>query len=217
VTKTPSPASQRTLFVKTQLQTVGLFTPALIDAFERTPREPHIPPHLAGLIYADAALQVAPGRFLLEPMAVALLFEHSRLTAADNVLIIGAATGYSAAVAAAAGARVTALEDDPALLPMLQAAAKDAGYAVVEGPLPHGWAAAAPYSLILFEGAIEHIPAAIVAQLAPHGRVAAVMREDGVGHAKAGPLVAGKITTPAFLEVAARPLPGFAQPRAFAF
>lgn len=203
--------------VKTQLQTVGLFTPELIDAFERTPREPHIPESLAGLAYADAALEVAPGRYLLEPMALALLLENARLTSTDNVLVIGAATGYSAAVCAATGARVTALEDDPALLPILHAAADAAGYAVAEGPLPDGWAASAPYSLILFEGAIEQIPGAVAAQLAPQGRVAAVMREAGVGHAKAGPLVGGRIATPAFLEVAARPLPGFARPRAFAF
>jgi len=210
-------AALRVRMVKSQLQTVGLFTLDLIDAFERTPREPHVPAHLAGLAYADAALEVAPGRFLLEPMVLALLFERAGLAAGDRVLVVGAATGYSAAVAAACGAVVTALENDPALLPLLHAAAQAAGYTVAEGPLTEGWAAGAPYSLILFEGAIEHIPPVIAAQLAPAGRVAAVMRVAGVGHAAAGPLVVGKIASPAFLEVAARPLPGFARPRSFAF
>lgn len=210
-------ADLRERMVKSQLQTVGLFNPDLIAAFEHTPREAHIPATMAGLAYSDAALEVAPGRFLLEPMALALLLEHARLTAADNVLIVGAATGYSAAVVAAAGARVTALEDNALLLPLLHQAAAAAGYGVVEGPLAEGWAAAAPYSLILFEGAIEQVPALIAGQLAPSGRVAAVVRQDGVGHAKAGALVAGQIVAPAFLEVAARPLPGFARPRAFAF
>lgn len=210
-------ADLRQRMVKSQLQTVGLFDPMLIAAFERTPREAHIPAHMAGLAYSDAALEVAPGRFLLEPMALALLLEHASLTAVDHVLVVGAATGYSAAVIAAAGARVTALEDNAALLPLLHAAADAAGYTTAEGPLAEGWAAAAPYSLILFEGAIEQLPPVIAGQLAPAGRVAAVMREAGVGHAKAGPLVAGQIVAPAFLEVAARPLPGFARPRAFAF
>lgn len=210
-------AEQRVRMVKSQLQTVGLFDPDLIAAFERTPREAHVPAHLAGLVYADAALEVAAGRFLLEPMALALLLEHASLNADDQVLVVGAATGYSAAVAAACGAAVTALENNQALLPLLRSSADAAGYTVAEGPLAAGWAASAPYSLILFEGAIEHIPAAIAAQLAPSGRVAAVIREAGVGQAAAGPLVAGRIAAPAFLEVAARPLPGFARPRAFAF
>jgi protein-L-isoaspartate(D-aspartate) O-methyltransferase len=210
-------AEQRVRMVKSQLQTVGLFNLDLIHAFENTPRERHVPAELSGLAYADAALEVVPGRFLLEPMALALLFERGGLNASDRVLVVGAATGYSAAVAASCGAVVTALEDNAALLPMLHAASEAAGYTVAEGPLAEGWAAGAPYSLILFEGAIEHIPAVIAAQLAPAGRVAAVMRVAGVGHAVAGPLVTGRVTSPPFLEVAARPLPGFARPRAFAF
>ncbi len=201
--------------VQSQLQTVGLNDPLIMAAIELVPREAYLPPSLAGLAYADAALEVAPGRFLLEPMVLALLLQHGVLRADDNVLVVGAATGYSAAVAAAVGARVTALESDAVLLQHMHAV--PGGYAVAEGPLAEGWAANAPYSLILFEGAIELIPPMIAGQLLPGGRVAAVMRLDGVGHAHAGPLVGGRIVAPAFLEVAARPLPGFARPREFAF
>ncbi len=213
------PAAQaavlRHRMVQSQLQTVGVNDPLVMAAFERVSREAYLPASLAGLAYADAALEVAPGRHLLEPMALALLFQHAGLAAGARVLIVGAATGYSAAVAASAGATVTALEDDERLLPLLHTAL--GGCTIAEGPLQAGWAATAPYDIILFEGAIEHVPPAIAAQLAPGGRVAAVVREDGVGHAKAGPLVAGQIVAPAFLEVAARPLPGFARPRDFAF
>ena len=203
----------RERMVKTQLQTVGVNDPLVLAAMGEVPREAYLPAHLSGLAYADAALEVAPGRFLLPPMALALLLQHAGLAAGQRVLVVGAATGYSAAVVQAAGARAVALDHDAALV----AAAAEAGLEAVEGPLAEGWAALAPYDIILFEGAIEEVPAAIAGQLAPGGRVAAVMREGRVGRAMAGPLVAGRIATPAFLEVAARALPGFERPRSFAF
>lgn len=206
-------AAQRQTMIDSQLKTVGVIDAAVVAAMGSVPREAFVPPALHGLAYADAALEVAPGRFLLEPMALALLLQNARITAGDRVLVIGAATGYSAAVLAAMGMKVTALESDPALA----AAARAAGVPVVEGPLPAGWPAAAPYDLVLFEGAIETLPAAIAAQIAPTGCAAAIVRIDGVGHAHAGPVVGDRIAGRAFLEIAAKPLPGFRRTREFAF
>lgn len=208
-------AARRQTMIDSQLRTVGIIDADVIRAFEAVPREAFVPAPLANLAYADAALEVAPGRYLLEPLVLGLLLENARVVPTDRVLVVGAATGYSAAIIAAIGARrVLALESDPALA----AAARNAGIETVEGPLPAGWAAAAPFDLIVFEGAIEFVPPALAAQLAPRGRVAAVVRHDGVGSAFAGPVLAdGSIGGLAFLEVAARPLPGFSRPRGFTF
>ncbi len=200
-----------------QLKTVGVIHDGVLEAMGSLRRENHLPPALAPLAYSDAALEIAGGRWLLEPLALALLLQNARLAPSDRVLVIGGAGGYSAAVIAATGARVDAVEDDAALL----AIAAAAGAPAHAGPLAAGWAAAAPYDLVLFEGAIEMIPDAIAAQLAPGGRLAAVWRDAGVGGAIAGPLVGRdglwSIGGLPFLEVAARPLPGFARRREFAF
>jgi protein-L-isoaspartate(D-aspartate) O-methyltransferase len=206
-------AALRQTMLDSQLKTVGVIDAGVLAAMGSVPREAHVPPHLAGLAYADAALEVAPGRFLLEPMALALLLQNARIMPGERVLVIGAATGYSAAVLAAMGARVTTLESDKALAQ----AARAAGIEVVEGPLPAGWAKAAPYDVLLFEGAIESLPPALAAQLAPGGRAAAVVRVNGVGHGHAGPVVGDRIAGRAFLEIAAKPLPGFGRAREFAF
>ena len=204
----------RRTMIDSQIRTVGVMDVAVLGAMNSVPRENFVPPAMHGLAYADAALEVAPGRWLLEPLVLALLLEKSRIAAGDRILVIGAATGYSAAVAAHIGALATALESDPALA----AAARAAGLATAEGPLAAGWPAAAPYDIILFEGAIETLPPAISAQLAPGGRIAAIVRTGGVGHAHCGPVTAdGRIAGLAFLEVAAKPLPGFAIAREFAF
>lgn len=207
-------AALRQTMIDSQLRTVGVMDGDVLAAMAVVPRERFVPAALQGLAYADAALEVAPGRWLLEPMVLALLLQTARVTAADRVLVVGAATGYSVAVLAQVGATVTAIESDADLL----VAARAAGVSVREAALTEGWPEAAPYDLVLFEGAIEYLPPAIVAQVAPGGRVAAVVREGGMGRAFAGPaLPDGRIGGLPFLEVAARPLPGFARPREFAF
>lgn len=202
---------RRQTMIDSQLRTVGVIDTGVLAAMAVVPREDHLPARLHGLAYADAALEVTNGRWLLEPMVLALLLQNARVTAADNVLIVGGAGGYSAAVLRHIGARVTAIESDPALLAI-------AGAAVIEAPLAGGFPSGAPYDVVLFEGAIETLPAAIAAQVAPHGRIAAVVRDGSIGRAYAGPLVAGnRIGGLPFLEVAAKPLPGFTAPKEFAF
>lgn len=234
-------AAHRQTMIDSQLRTVGVSDARLLAAFDATPREPFVVnPRLA---YADAGSEVAPGRWLLEPLVLALLLEHAEVTPGTRALVVGAATGYSAAILARLGARVTALEIDPdlsarAALALAETPAATPAVTLAAGPLAAGWPQAAPYDLILFEGAIEVLPESFAAQLAPGGRVAAVVRDDGVGRAAVGPLVTGpagprvangpaiadgpaapgpRIAGQPFLEVAARPLPGFARRPAFAF
>lgn len=211
---TSTSETQRQTMVDSQLKTVGVTDAAVLAAFAATPREPFLPASLAGLAHADAAHQIVHGRHLLAPLALALLLQHAAVQPGQRVLVVGSASGYSAAILTRMGAVVTALESDDTLIAMAQAA----GITSVAGPLPGGWPAGAPYDLILFEGAIAAVPAAIAAQLAPAGRIAAVLRQAGVGRGYAGTITAaGRPAGLPFIEMAAPDLPGFAQPREFAF
>lgn len=207
-------AIQRQTMVDTQLKTVGVTDAAVLTAFAHVPREDHLPTALADLAYADAAHEVARGRHLLAPLALALLLQHAAVRRGERVLVVGSATGYSAAILTRIGAQVTALEADETLAAMAEAA----GVPTMRAPLATGWAAAAPYDLILFEGCIEIVPPAIAAQLAPGGRIAAVLRQAGVGRGFVGPLTAnGEAKGLPFNEMAAPALPGFARSAEFAF
>ena len=215
---TSGPATQRQTMVDTQLKTVAVTDAAVLAAFADTPRETFLPPALAGLAYADAAHEVARGRHLLAPLALALLLQHAGVQPGNRVLVVGSATGYSAAIIARIGAQVTALESDAGLAEMAATQMATAGVTGVIGPLVDGWAPAAPYDLILFEGSIEIVPAAIAAQLAPAGRIAAVLRQSGVGRGFVGTLTpAGMPAGLPFIEMAAPVLPGFDHAREFAF
>ncbi|WP_353217644.1 protein-L-isoaspartate O-methyltransferase [Sandarakinorhabdus sp.] len=209
-----SPAILRQTMVDTQLKTVGVTDAAVLAAFAHVPREAFLPAKLAGLAYADAAHEVARGRHLLAPLALALLLQHAQVQPGQRVLVVGSATGYSAAILSHMGAQVTALESDAGLAAIALAAVVTS----VIGPLTAGWPSAAPYDLILFEGSIETVPSAIAAQLAAAGRIAAVVRQAGVGRGYAGALTAtGNLAGLPFIEMAAPPLPGFARASEFAF
>ncbi|MEI6417550.1 MAG: protein-L-isoaspartate O-methyltransferase [Sphingomonadales bacterium] len=205
-------ADQRQTMIDSQLKTVGITDAGVLAGFAAVDRSRFVAD--AATAYADMAQPLAPGRHLLPPMTLALLLQAAAARRGERALVVGAGSGYSAALLASMGLAVTALESDAALLAMAEAA----GVPVVNGPLAEGWAAQAPYDLVLFEGSIEWVPPALIMQLAPGGRVAAVFRDRLVGHAYAGPVTAdGQPAGLPFIEVAAAPLPGFARPRAFAF
>lgn len=200
--------------VNSQLRTVGVNAPAVLAAMSKTPRERFVPAARAALAYAEAATPLGGGRAVGEPMILGLLLTHLQVAAGERVLVVGAATGYAAALLTEMGARVTALEEDPALA----ATARANGVATVEGPLAAGWPGAAPYDAILIDGAVEELPEALLAQLRDGGRLAAVILDTaGVGRATAGRVVAGRFGGSAFLEVPVSRLPGFARPAAFVF
>ena len=95
--------------------------------------------------------------------------------------------------------------------------AGEAGVTLVEGPLTQGWAAAAPYDLILIDGAVEQIPPALVEQLAPQGRLAAAIVERGVTRLAVGRRAGGDFAMAAFADAAAPILPGFEPVAGFRF
>jgi protein-L-isoaspartate(D-aspartate) O-methyltransferase len=127
--------------------------------------------------------------------------------------VVGAGTGYSAAVLARIGLDVVALESAPELA----AAARQAGIEVVAGPLEAGYKRGAPYDLILIDGAVEHVPVAIVDQLADGGRLGAALIDLGVSRLIVGRKSGGAFGYFSVGDAGTPVLPGFSRPRAFTF
>jgi protein-L-isoaspartate(D-aspartate) O-methyltransferase len=89
---------------------------------------------------------------------------------------------------------------------------------VHEGPLAAGWPQGAPYDVIYFDGAIEVVPDALLAQLKDGGRIiGVVIDESGVQRAATGVVTAGSFGTVAFTDVGVARLPGFERPKRFTF
>lgn len=171
--------------VESQIRTNRIIDPAVTAALAEIPREVFVPKPMRGFAYVDEDLDVGGGRFILEPLVLARLLVGAGIRPTDVVLNIGDATGYATAVVSKLAQTVVALESDPEWAVRAGQSLSDLGIdnaAVVQGALDQGYAAQAPYDVILFSGAVTEVPVAICRQLADGGRlVGVVATTPGVG------------------------------------
>ena len=157
----------------------------------------------------------------MEPMVWARMLQAAAIERPDRALIVGAGTGYEAAVAAVMARNVVALEEDPELARRARAALVEhaiASVSVVEGPLPLGYRPRAPYDVILFAGALAAVPSEIAAQLAEEGRLVAVVKPaGGIGRATLTTRTGGVLARRVIFDAATPLLPGFFPKAAFVF
>jgi protein-L-isoaspartate(D-aspartate) O-methyltransferase len=196
-------ADARNRMVDSQIRPNKVTDPRIIAAMRQLPRERFVPSGLAPLAYADEDVPLGGGRVLMEPMVIARLVQLTAVAAGERTLVVGAGTGYGAALLAACGARVTALEEDASLQPLARAALTEFAPSVslVSGPLAAGWPPGSPYDVILIEGAVLDIPPAIGDQLHKEiGRLVTVRMGNGSGGQAvlAEATVAGLRTQPMF-------------------
>jgi protein-L-isoaspartate(D-aspartate) O-methyltransferase len=143
--------------------------------------------------------------------------------AEDRALVLGAGTGYGAAVLAAMGTRVTAVEPEPALRAIAEAGFAAAGLwagavRLVAASPREGLAEAGPHDVILIEGAIPAVPEVIAGQLAEAGRLATVVAETaGTGRGVLGRRIGGAFTLLPVFDCATAALPAFAREPGFVF
>jgi protein-L-isoaspartate(D-aspartate) O-methyltransferase len=222
-------ADARKNMVDSQIRPNRVTDSRILAAMRRLPRERFLPAALRALAYVDEDVPLGNGRYLMEPMVLARLLQAAQPKENERTLVVGAGAGYGAAVLAACGCKVVALEDDPALLAMANAILPEEAPSVtiVNGPLCAGWAANAPYDLILVEGAIPAVPAALKEQLhLEQGRLVTAVfdasRDDGrplLGSTRAilaEATVAGLGVTPIF-DCATPPLPAMRKTAVFEF
>ena len=204
--------------VASQLRTNEVSDPRVVAAMAAIAREDFVGAENAALAYRDTPLKLADGRMQNAPLATGRLIVEAQVRATDRVLLVGAAGGYTAAVLARLAGDVVAVESDA----VLTAAARTnlAGVAkvtVVEGNLSAGAADRAPFDVLIVDGAVEHLPDALVAQLRVGGRAVTGLVESGVTRLASGVRSEGGFGVVPFADVDCVVLPGFDRPRAFQF
>ena len=175
-------AAARALMVDGQVRPNKVNDPRIIAAMRALPRERFVPAAQASLAYSDEDVKLGGGRVLLEPMVIGRLVQIAAVREGEKVLVVASGPGYGAALLAACGADVTAVEQDPALLAMARAVLPQVapGVKLMEGPVAEGWKAGGPYDVILVEGAVPEIPEALAGQLRGDGsRLLAVLKPAG--------------------------------------
>lgn len=208
----------RRTMIDSQLRTSGVKAPWVIAAMGATPREDFVPAQHAATAYMDRAVPLGEGRMLNPPLATGLMLDAANIQPDDNILLIGAATGYVARLIAWRGASVTAVEQSVAMLALArQNLSGVAGVILFEAPLNRGAPSHGPYTLIIIDGAIAHIPREISAQLAEGGRVVTGVIEGSVSRLAMGYKHGESIVLCAIADTEIAALPGFECANEFVF
>ena len=206
--------TRRITMVDTQVRPQDVTKFPIIAAMLAVPREDFVPQAAREAAYVGGNIALAPRRVVLEARSLAKLLDALDVLPGEKVLCLGAGYGYSAAVLAEMGAVVVAVEEDAV---MAAAAAQSlTGQAkVINAALTTGAASEGPDDVILLEGGVESLPAAIEAQLKEGGRLGAIFMEGALGVARVGQKLGGKVTWRFSFNATAPVLPGFEAARDF--
>lgn len=213
-------ATARSHMIDSQLRPNKVNDERVLAAFGAIRRELFVPEPMRPVAYIDENLPLGGGRYLMEPTVAARLIQAAAIEPVDTVLVVGAGTGYEAAVISRLARKVVALEEDLELARLARAALVDhaiAAVEVVEGPLRQGYRSRSPYAAILFAGAVAQVPAEIIEQLGEGGRLVAVERLGGIGHATMTERAGAALARRVIFDAATPPLPAFAPSPVFVF
>jgi len=150
----------------------------IIDAMATTPREEFVPLPMQGIAYADDDVQLGMGRILQEPLTMARMIQAAKIQSDDVVLLLGAGTGYTAAILGALCSTVVGIEPDTALAKQADKLLHDldvCNAVVISEDQTIGYPRQAPYDVIYINGGVEEISEDIMHQLKEGGRLVTVV------------------------------------------
>lgn len=221
----PDMASLRRMMVDCQLRTYDVTDKAVLAAMDTVSREAFVPPSQAELAYLDRPVTVGNDaghspRALMTPMVLARMLQALALKPGETALDYAGATGYSAAVMAAMGAVVTAVETDAGMLALARSALAAVPSDGDKNPVTT-LAALRPedrgFDAVLVNGGCEVVPDALLHLLAPDGRLVCVIGEGRAAsvmlYQRSGDAMGGRKIFDASVPMLAE----FRKPAAFVF
>lgn len=164
----------RLRMVEEQLVRRGLRDDRVLAAMRAVPRHLFVPPGDAADAYADTPLPIGLGQTISQPYMVALMTSLLDVDVRSRVLEVGSGSGYQTAVLAEMAGEVFAIERLATLAERARRTLARLGYANVHpaiGDGVGGWPEQAPFQGILVAAAADEVPAQLLAQLAPGGRL----------------------------------------------
>lgn len=174
--------------IEQQIRPWDVLDAQVLDLLARVKREDFVPAAHKALAFVDMELPLThpavEGQTMLAPRLEARLLQDLAVRPTDKVLEIGAGSGYMAALLASLAERVVSLEIEAPLASMARANLQQAGFInadvrLADAAANHFAACASegPWDVILLSGSVAEVPPALLALLAPQGRLAAI-----VGH-----------------------------------
>jgi len=167
-------SASRELMVRTQIAARGIQDARVLAAMRKVPRHDFVPPSSTGQAYDDRPLPIGHQQTISQPYIVALMTEAAAIRPDARVLEVGTGSGYQAAVLAELAKDVYTIEIVEPLATSAEATLRRLGYERVHvrhGDGYQGWPEAAPFDAILVTAAPDTVPAPLLGQLAPGGRL----------------------------------------------
>ena len=213
-------AALRLNMVETQVRTNDVTDVRIHAALSAVAREKFVPAARRATAYADVPVEIAQGRYLLDPRTFSKMLQLALLQPGDHVLDVACGTGYSSVVLGKLVKSVVALEQDADLVRVASDMVPANGatnVTVVQGGLTEGVKAKAPFDAIFIEGAVESVPEQLLAQLAEGGRLVAILNNGAQGKAHLFIREKGRIGSRTDFDAAVPVLGGFRKVVGFVF
>ncbi len=174
----PAPADDcfeaRRQMVAQQLVKRDIVNQRVLDAMQRVPRHQFVPEKMRPRAYEDSPLPIGEGQTISQPYIVALMTQLVDPRPDQKALDIGTGSGYQAAILAELTKEVYSIEIVESLATEARDRLQKLGYKNIKvrhGDGYRGWESEAPFDLIIVAAAPDHIPPALVQQLAPGGKM----------------------------------------------
>jgi protein-L-isoaspartate(D-aspartate) O-methyltransferase len=167
-------AADRQGMVAEQIVARNVRAPRVLAAMRDVPRHLFVLPELQQQAYQDRPLPIGYNQTISQPYIVALMTELARPSASDRALEVGTGSGYQAAVLSRLVSHVYTIEIVEPLARAAEQRLKTLGYdnvTVRAGDGYAGWPDLAPFDLIMVTAAPDHVPAPLLTQLKPGGRL----------------------------------------------
>jgi protein-L-isoaspartate(D-aspartate) O-methyltransferase len=166
--------AKRERMLRLQIADRGIRSPRILNAMRQVPRERFVEPDLASFAYEDFPLSIGQRQTISQPYIVAAMIEAAEIGPGDEVLEIGAGSGYATAVLSRLAAHVCAIERHERLANEARERLAALGYANVDlavGDGSRGWPAPRMFDAILVSASGPDVPEPLRQQLAPGGRL----------------------------------------------
>ena len=207
--------------VEQQIRTWEVLDQNVLDLLMSIKREEFVPRAWRSLAFADLEIPLGYGQAMLAPKVEARILQEVAPRPGDSVLEVGTGSGYLAALLASMAKHVVSVEIRPELKQMGENNLRNQGLrnvAVELGDAARGWAAHAPYDIIVLTASTPVLPDELLAQLKPGGRMFAIVGDAPVMEAQLiNCAVAGEYRSVNLFETSVPALSNAAQPERFVF